>query len=97
MDRTLPRVRGLILCTPYVVEADRGDPMRRCMDDYGSVMRHIAAEQQLPLVDTQAAIDRLVRHRHATELAWDRINDGPVVYMALAQAWLRSTGQYVAA
>jgi lysophospholipase L1-like esterase len=90
--RTLPRVRGLVLCTPFVIEGSLQDPFRQRMDRYSAVVRTIAAQQQLPLVDTQAAVDRLLDHWHATALAWDRIHGNASVHMAIALAWLKAVG-----
>ena len=56
--RTLPRIKRLVLMTPYYVQALRIDPMRRRMDEYGAIARDLAAANGAVLVDTQAAIDR---------------------------------------
>ena len=40
--KTRPRVKGLILATPYLLEPNRADPMRATMDQYSAVVRKLA-------------------------------------------------------
>lgn len=88
VHRTRPRLKGLVLMTPYVVDANRADPMRARMDEYGAAVRDIAEEFEALFVDTQAAFDALLEHAHPASIAWDRIHCGPVGHMALARAFL---------
>jgi hypothetical protein len=39
---TLPRVKGLVLITPFYMEANRADAMRATMDRYGAAVRRLA-------------------------------------------------------
>lgn len=88
VHRTRPRLKGLVLMTPYVVEASLSDPMRARMDEYGAAVREIAEEFEAHFVDTQAAFDALLKHVHPTSVAWDRIHCGPVGHLTLARAFL---------
>ena len=58
VESTLPAVKGMVLLSPYFMEPNREDPMRRRMDEYGGIMARIAQEYQLPFVDLQADFDR---------------------------------------
>jgi lysophospholipase L1-like esterase len=89
---TRPQVQGLVLMTPYFIEPLRADPMRARMDEYGAVVRRIAAEVGAVLVDTQAAFDGLLAHSHPMTIAWDRVHPAPVGHMALARAFLNAVG-----
>jgi lysophospholipase L1-like esterase len=89
---TRPRLKGLILMTPYFVESDRNVPMRAMMDRYGEVVRNLAAKYQAVLVDTQAAIDRVLRARPADDLASDRVHLNALGHMILARAFLQALG-----
>ena len=51
--RTRPLLKGLVLMTPYYVQSDRGDPIRMMMDEYGRVVKDLAARYGVLLVDTQ--------------------------------------------
>ena len=89
---TRPRVQGLVLMTPYFIEPMRADPMRARMDEYGAVVRRIAAEAGAILVDTQAAFDSLLGHSHPMTIAGDRVHPAPVGHMVLARAFLNAVG-----
>lgn len=89
---TLPRVKGLILVTPYYIEANKRDPMRATMDQYGSVVKKIAKENHTVLVDTQAAIDSALKLQYSGALAWDRIHPNQVGHMLLAKAFVDALG-----
>lgn len=92
VHRTRPRLKGLVLLTPYVIEPNRSDPMRARMDEYGAAVREIADEFDALFVDTQAAFDLLMTHTHPTSIGWDRIHCGPVGHMTLARAFLHAVG-----
>jgi lysophospholipase L1-like esterase len=56
-----PRLQGLILMTPYFLEPNQREPMRALMDQYGAVVRELAAQHHALLVDTQAAFDHVLQ------------------------------------
>jgi lysophospholipase L1-like esterase len=87
---TRPQLKGLILLTPYVIEPNRGDPMRAMMDRYGAAVKQIAAAHDAVFVDTQAAFDRVLEHLHPMTLAWDRIHPTLAGHMVLARAFLQA-------
>lgn len=89
---TRPRLKGLVLMTPYFIEPNRADPMRAQMDRYGAVVRELAAAHDAIFVDTQAAFDKILAHLHPTELAWDRVHPTQVGHMVLARAFLEAVG-----
>ena len=89
---TSPKVKGLVLMTPYLIEPDRNDAMRARMDEYGANVREIAARHKTLFVDTQAAFDRLLTTVAPTELAEDRIHPNLIGHMVLARAFLGEIG-----
>ena len=86
---TSPKVKGLVLMTPYLIEPSREDPIRTRMDEYGGHVREIAARHKTLFVDTQAAFDRLLTTVAPTELAEDRIHPNLIGHMVLARAFLQ--------
>jgi lysophospholipase L1-like esterase len=85
-----PRLQGLVLMTPYLVEPDRTVPMRAMMDRYGGTVRGLAEKYQAVLVDTQAAFDEALRELDPDELAADRVHVHAVGHMILARAFLKA-------
>lgn len=86
--RTRPHVKGLVLATPYLIEPNRADSMRKMMDAYGAVVRDLAAAHDAVFVDTQAAFDAITVHTHPMTLAWDRIHPNTTGHLILARAFL---------
>jgi lysophospholipase L1-like esterase len=82
----------LILMTPYMIEADRGAPMRRQMDWYGDVVRRLAPEFDAVFVDTQAAFDGVLSHSTPDDWAGDQIHPNSAGHAVIALAWLRAVG-----
>ena len=93
IEKTLPTIQGLILCTPYYIEANRDDAMRKTMDGYADAVRDAAKQHDAILVDTQAAFDRHLEHYHPNQLAWDRVHPNLTGHFILAKAWLDAVGR----
>ncbi|HSJ57220.1 MAG TPA: SGNH/GDSL hydrolase family protein [Anaerolineae bacterium] len=92
LERTRPRLEGLVLATPYYVESNRSDPMRIQMDEYGAVVKRLAGELGAVLVDVQAAFDRYLAHRPARSLCDDGIHVNQAGHTIIARAWLTAAG-----
>lgn len=84
-----PSLKGLILLTPYFIQP-RGEPMRTMMDEYSSVVGHLAHQHQAIFVDTQAVFDHAVESTPVEILAWDRAHLNIPGHMLLARAVLQS-------
>ncbi len=82
----------LVLMTPYYVQDLRTDPMRRRMDEYGAIVRRLAADHGALLVDTQAALDRALERTEYVALAADRVHPTPAGHAVLARAFLDAVG-----
>lgn len=89
---TLPRVKGMVLMTPFYLEPDRRDAMRATMDQYGQIVREIAAQRGTLFVDTQAAMTGLLKNYHSAYIAWDRVHPNIIGHTALARAFLDAVG-----
>jgi lysophospholipase L1-like esterase len=89
---TRPRLEGLVMMTPYVIEPNRTEPMRAQMDRYGAIVRDVAARHDAVFVDGQAAFDRVLESVHPMALAWDRVHPSLTGHMVLADAFLSAIG-----
>jgi lysophospholipase L1-like esterase len=87
-----PKVRGLVLMTPFFVEPDRAELMRAMADRYGAIVRRIAERHRAIFVDTQAAMDAALREIHPMSLAMDRVHVNQAGHMILARAFLQAVG-----
>ncbi len=87
-----PRLKGLILMTPFYIEPNTSDTMRARMDEYGDAVRRIALEQDAIFVDTQSAFAGVLEHYHSSAIAWDRVHPNHIGHMVLARAFLKAIG-----
>ena len=92
IKETLPRAKGMILMTPYYMEPNTNDPMRKRMDEYGSIVKKLAGKYNLTSVDLQAGWDRLFRYMHSTNIAWDRVHPNQTGCMYIAKQFLAAVG-----
>ena len=89
---TLPHVKGMILMSPYYMEPNREDPMRARMDEYSAIVKKLAEKHGLTFVDLQDGWDRLFRHMHSTNIAWDRVHPNQTGCMYIAKQFLAAVG-----
>lgn len=92
IERTLPRVKGMILMTPYYLEPNRQDPMRRDLDERGDAVRALAKEYSLPLADVQAAFDRWMEHLYASVITWDRVHPNYIGCSVICKTFMNTVG-----
>lgn len=88
--RTLPLVPNIVLMTPFYLEPNRADPMRRRVDEYGTIVQKLAAKHGTLFVDTQAAFDKVLTAYYPATLAWDRVHPNQTGHMVLARAFLQA-------
>ncbi len=90
--QTQPSLQGLVLMTPYFLEANVADPMRVQMDAYGAVVKKVAEEVGAVFVDTQAAMDGYLAQRSTQTLCGDRVHPNQAGHLILAKAFLDAVG-----
>lgn len=87
-----PQLQGLVLMTPFYIEPNAADPMRRTMDQYGEVVKKLAFKYDARFVDTQAAFNRVLAHIYPGTLAWDRVHPNMAGHAVIARAFLQAIG-----
>ena len=92
VKRTKTTLKGLVLMTPFYIEANKEDPMRAMMDQYSQVVRQIAEEQTSIFVDVQSAFDHYLIHQPTQSLCGDRVHPNSTGHLIIARAFLDSIG-----
>ncbi len=90
LTRTLPLVPNIVLLTPFYLEPNRDDPMRRRMDEYGGIVRALATKHGTLFGDTQAAFDKLLTAYYPATIGWDRVHPSQTGQMVLARTFLEA-------
>jgi lysophospholipase L1-like esterase len=88
VGRVLPHLKGLLLLSPFYVQTLRTDPMRSRMDEYGAIVRELAAKHGAQFVDVQAALDAALSNRDYGSIAGDRVHPTQEGHRILARAFL---------
>ena len=87
---TRPEVSHMILMTPFMIEPNREEPMRKMMDDYGLAMKKVGESAGVPVVDIQTAYDKFCEQRHPMSIAIDRVHPNQVGHMVITRAFLNA-------
>jgi len=90
--KTRPRLKGLIMLAPFYIEPNRNDGMRARMDQYGAIVKKIAAKNRAIFIDTQAEFDAVLQHMHANAIAWDRVHPNIIGHAIIARAFMNAIG-----
>lgn len=83
---------GLVLITPFFLELRTNDPMRARMDEYGAIVKKLAARHKAILVDSQAAFDAVLQDLPSAMINWDRVHLNHIGSAVLARAVLNAVG-----
>lgn len=90
---TAPTLKGgLVLITPFFLELRTNDPMRARMDEYGAIVKRLAAKHKATLVDSQAAFDVVLKDLPSAMINWDRVHLNHIGAAVLARAVLTAVG-----
>ncbi len=90
VSRSRQNLDGMMLMTPFYIQPDRADPMRARMDEYGLIVKRIAADLDCLFVDTQAAFDQACESVDPLSLAADRVHLSPHGSAILVRALLKA-------
>ena len=82
------RVKGVFLMTPYYMEPNLEDPMRKRMEEYRQICASLAREHGCIFIDLQEMFDQYFCHRHSSFIAWDRVHPNYVGATLIAKAFL---------
>lgn len=82
-------VKGIFLMSPYYIEPDPNDFMRKRMDEYGKICSRLAAKHHCIFIDLQAMFTKYCVHRHSSFLAMDRIHPNQIGATLIALEWLK--------
>ena len=82
------QVKGIFLMTPYYMETNSEDWMRKRMDAYGAICKKLAEKHNCILVDLQKMFDKYFQYRHSSYIAWDRVHPNLIGATIVAREFL---------
>jgi len=82
----------LVVADPLYINADRTDPMRAMIDDYGAVVRRIAAGLDARIVRQTASFDAVLATTAPADWSDDHVHPRLPAHAVIASAFLRALG-----
>lgn len=90
--KTRPKLKGLVIMSPFYIEPNPQEPMRARMDEYGALAKKVAARTDALFIDVQAAFNQVLQHMHPNAIAWDRVHPNVIGHSIIARAFLQAVG-----
>mgnify|MGYP002516275805 FL=1 len=81
-------VKGIFLLSPYYMEPNREDKMRKRMDEYVKLCAELAEKHGCIFVDFQSLYERYLQIRHSSFIAWDRVHPNQIGATLMAKEFL---------
>lgn len=79
----------MLWMTPYYLEPNENDAMRKRMDEYGAICKEEAAKRGIPCIDLQAEFADILKYRYPAYITWDRVHPGVTGSLIIARAIMR--------
>lgn len=89
VSSVIDSVKGVFIMTPYYMEPNEEDWMRKRMDEYGAICEAVAEKYGCVFIDLQEAFNLYFRFRHSSYIAWDRIHPNQVGATIIAKEFLK--------
>lgn len=83
------KVKGIFLCTPYYIEPNGEDSMRKRMDEYGLVCKKLTKKYGCELIDFQSLYNEFCKYKHSSIIAWDRVHPNQMGATLMAKEFLK--------
>ena len=82
-------VKGIFLLSPYIMEPNENDMMRKRMDEYVAICARLAEKHGCIYIDLQKLYADYCSIRHSSYIAWDRIHPNQVGATLMAREFLK--------
>lgn len=85
-------VKGIFILSPYIIEPNTEDVMRKRIDEYVDICRDLAEKYGCIFVDFQKMYAEYCKYRHSCYIAWDRIHPNQIGSTLMAREFLKQCG-----
>ena len=86
------KVKGIFILSPYYMEPNRQDMMRKRMDEYVAICEKLAKKHGCVFVNFQKMYEDYCKIRHSSCIAWDRVHPNQMGSTLMAREFLRPSG-----
>lgn len=81
-------VKGIFILSPYYIEINKCDFMRKTMDKYVEICNELADKHNCIFVNFQKMYEAYCKIRHSSYIAWDRVHPNQIGATLMARAFL---------
>lgn len=92
VEQARPGLKGLVLMTPFLIESNVKDAMRKKMDEYGLAVKRVAEQTGAVFVDIQDEFNKMLNYYYSGTFAADRVHPDLAGHMIIARAFLNAIG-----
>lgn len=92
VSQTMPTVKGMFLISPFYMEANDNDEMKKRMVEYSNISKEVAEKYGAGFIDVQPDFDEHLKYRYPAYISWDRVHPGWVGGMIIARRILKEIG-----
>ena len=89
IGKIINNVKGIFILSPYIMEPNAEDMMRKRMDEYVEISKRLAERYNCIFVDFQKMYEDYCKVRHSSYIAWDRIHPNQVGATLMAKEFLK--------
>lgn len=83
------KVKGVFILSPYIIEPNQNDMMRKRMDTYVEISKNLAKKHGCIFVNFQEMYENYCHIRHSSFVAWDRIHPNQAGATLMAKEFLK--------
>lgn len=83
------KVKGVFILSPYIMEPNTHDMMRKRMDEYVAISKKLAEKYNCIFVDFQKMYADYCTVKHSSYIAWDRIHPNQIGATLMAREFLK--------
>lgn len=87
--KIINKVKGIFILSPYIMEPNTEDMMRKRMDEYVEISKKLAEKYNCIFVNFQKMYEDYCKIRHSSYVAWDRIHPNQVGATLMAREFLK--------
>lgn len=92
VERTINKVSGMIILSPFMMEKNKNDEMRQMVETYAGIAREIAEKYGLMYVDLQKRMDKFLESLSSYHISQDRVHPDIKGHMIIAKTIMDAAG-----
>ena len=82
-------VKGIFILSPYIMEPNREDAMRKRTDEYVAICKELSEKYGCIFVNFQKMYEDFFKIRHSAFIAWDRVHPNQIGAVLMAKEFLK--------